>query len=92
MGRFAFRPALLLKGRRFRWLSGFEGKPFHPPLTDVTVGAYVIGPIFGLIAFFLPESAWSARLFEAGGWVILAGAITERLGYHEYELLFEMFG
>lgn len=76
MRRFSFRPGLELRGRRFRGLSGFEGKPLHPPLTDVTVGAYVIGPVFDLTAFFFIGSDWSDELFVAGGWVILLGAIV----------------
>lgn len=76
MRRFSFRPGLELRGRRFRGLSGFEGKPLHPPLTDVTVGAYVIGPVFGVIAFAFRDSAWSQDLFRAAGWVVLLGAIT----------------
>lgn len=76
MRRFSFRPGLELRGRRFRGLSGFEGKPLHPPLTDVTVGAYVIGPVFGVIAFVFRDSPWSQDLFRAAGWVVLLGAIT----------------
>jgi uncharacterized membrane protein len=76
MQRFSFRPGLELRGRQFRGLSGFAGKPLHPPLTDLTVGAYVIGPAFDLIAFLFPNSSWAPELFEAGGWVVLAGALT----------------
>ena len=39
MRTFSFRPALTLKGRKFKGLRGFAGKPFHPPLTDIPVGA-----------------------------------------------------
>jgi uncharacterized membrane protein len=73
---FSFKPGLALKGRKFKGFRGFAGKPFHPPLTDVTVGAYVIGPIFDVIAFFGGDSSWAGDLFKAGGWVILAGAIS----------------
>lgn len=76
MRRFAFRPALELRGRKFKGLRGFAGKPFHPPLTDVTVGAYTIGPVLTLIAFVFKNSAWAGDLYKAGGYVILAGAIT----------------
>jgi uncharacterized membrane protein len=73
---FSFKPGLAIKGRKFKGLRGFAGKPFHPPLTDVTVGAYVIGPVFDIIAFVFKDSSWSGDLFKAGGWVILAGAIS----------------
>ncbi|MBV9410488.1 MAG: DUF2231 domain-containing protein [Acidimicrobiia bacterium] len=42
MRRFSFRPSLTLKGRKFKGLRGFAGKPFHPPLTDVPIGAYTV--------------------------------------------------
>ena len=73
---FSFKPGLAIKGRKFKGLRGFAGKPFHPPLTDVTVGAYVIGPIFDLIALIFSDSSWSGDLFKAGGWILLAGAIS----------------
>jgi hypothetical protein len=31
---FSIRPAMSLKGRRFKGLRGWSGKPLHPPLTD----------------------------------------------------------
>jgi hypothetical protein len=37
--RFSFRPALTLRGRDFKGPRGWAGKPLHPPLTDVPVGA-----------------------------------------------------
>ena len=37
MRKFAVRPALTLKGRKFKGLRGFAGKPFHPPLTDIPI-------------------------------------------------------
>lgn len=74
--RFSFQPGLGVRGRKFKGLRGFAGKPLHPPLTDVTVGAYTIGPILTLIAFVFGDSEWSSDLYKAGGWVILAGAIS----------------
>ena len=79
MRRVSFRPGLGVRGRQFRGLRGFAGKPFHPPLTDVTVGAYVIGPALDLIAFVFKDEAWSGDLFRAGGWVIVLGAATSLL-------------
>jgi uncharacterized membrane protein len=73
---FSFKPGLTLKGRKFKGLRGFAGKPFHPPMTDVTVGAYTIGPIFDIVALLFKDSSWADDLFKAGGWVILAGAIS----------------
>ncbi len=57
MRRFSFAPGLDLRGRKFKGLRGFAGKPSHPPLTDVTIGAYTIGPILTLVAFLFRDSS-----------------------------------
>ena len=76
MRRFSFQPPLELRGRKFKGLRGLAGKPFHPPLTDVTVGAYTIGPILLIIAFFFKDSSWAEDAQKAGNWVLLIGAIS----------------
>jgi uncharacterized membrane protein len=76
MRRFSFQPALEVRGRKFKGLRGLAGKPFHPPLTDVTVGAYTIGPILLILAFFFKDSSWTADAQKAGNWVLLIGAIS----------------
>lgn len=76
MKRFSFRPALEFRGRKFKGLRGFAGKPFHPPLTDVPVGAYVIGPALDVVAFLFRHSSWSSDVYRAGGYAILVGAIV----------------
>jgi uncharacterized membrane protein len=76
MRRFSFRPPLELRGRKFKGLRGFAGKPFHPPLTDVTVGAYTIAPTLLLIAFLFKDSSWAEDAQKAGAWVLLIGGIT----------------
>lgn len=42
MRTFSFRPSLTMRGRKFKGLRGWAGKPLHPPLTDVPVGAYML--------------------------------------------------
>jgi hypothetical protein len=59
MRRFSFRPALEFRGRKFRGLRGFAGKLFHPPLTDLTTGAYIISPILLILAFLFKDSTWA---------------------------------
>lgn len=76
MRRFSFRPGLHLKGRAFHGLRGFAGKPFHPPLTDLPIGAYTIGPVFDIISFIFRHQAWAPGLFKAGGYTLLAGAVA----------------
>jgi uncharacterized membrane protein len=76
MRTFSFRPALDLRGRKFKGLRGYAGKPFHPPLTDVTVGAYTIGPILDLISFLFRSSSWAENAHIAAAMVLLVGAIS----------------
>jgi uncharacterized membrane protein len=76
MRTFSFRPAMEFRGRKFKGLRGFAGKPFHPPLTDVPVGAYIIGPVLDLIAFVARDSAWADDVYRAGGFTLLVGAVV----------------
>lgn len=76
MRRFSFQPGLEFRGRKFKGLRGFAGKPFHPPLTDVTVGAYTIAPILLILAFLFQTSSWAEDAQKAGAWVLLIGGIS----------------
>ena len=76
MARFSFRPGLELRGRKFRGLRGFAGKPAHPPLTDVPIGAYVIGPTLDVIAYLWKGSTWAPDVHKAAGYVLLIGGIV----------------
>jgi uncharacterized membrane protein len=74
--RFAFRPALTLRGRKFFGLRGFSGKPSHPPLTDIPIGAYMLAAAGDLISWLWRDASWSQDLYHAAGWVMIAGAIV----------------
>src|SRR5213075_1988465 len=50
MTKFALRPTLTLKGRTFKGLRGWSGKPLHPPLTDFPIAAYVLAALFDVIS------------------------------------------
>jgi uncharacterized membrane protein len=76
MARFSFRPALTLKGRKFFGLRGFAGKPFHPPLTDVPIGAYVLAATFDLISLIWRDQSWAREFFRAGTFVLIGGVIV----------------
>lgn len=76
MRRLSFRPALELRGRKFKGLRGLAGKPFHPPLTDITVGAYTIAPLLLIVAFLFKDSSWAEDMQKAGAWVLLIGGIS----------------
>jgi uncharacterized membrane protein len=77
MRRFSFRPALTLRGRTFKGLRGWAGKPLHPPLTDVPVGAYVLAAGFDLISFVAgDDQPWARDFYRAASFALIGGAIV----------------
>ena len=76
MRTFSFRPALTLKGRKFKGPRGFAGKPFHPPLTDIPVGAYLLAPSFDVISFLGSDQEWARDFYRAATFTIIGGAIV----------------
>ena len=82
---FSVRPAMSLKGRKFKGLRGWSGKPLHPPLTDFPIVAYVLAAVFDVISFFAAygnDAAEGAKsgvahdFFVAATYVIIAGGIV----------------
>jgi uncharacterized membrane protein len=77
MRRFSVRPALTLKGRRFKGLRGWSGKPLHPPLTDLPIAAYVLAAVFDVISAVAgKDNAWARELWHAGTYAFVAGAVV----------------
>lgn len=77
MALFSIKPTMNLKGRQFRGLRGFTGKPFHPPLTDIPVAAYVLAAVFDVIAFIAGrDSTVDHSFFLAATYTIIAGAVV----------------
>jgi uncharacterized membrane protein len=81
MRRFTFGPPLVIKGRQNKGLRGFAGKPYHPPLTDVPVTAYLFAAVFDVLSIALHDShqALGHQLFLAGTWTLLGGAAVSVL-------------
>lgn len=79
MRMLSFRPALTLKGRKFKGLRGWAGKPFHPPLTDIPVGAYMLVAAFDVISFVGQDQEWARDFYRAGTFTIIGGAIVSVL-------------
>ncbi|MEA2446444.1 MAG: putative rane protein [Actinomycetota bacterium] len=76
---FSFKPSLSFKGRKFKGIRGFSGKPFHPPLTDIPVTAYFLLAIFDLIsyiAFKMGHVEVAQDFYVSATNVVLAGAIV----------------
>ena len=76
MRHFSFRPALTFRGRTFKGLRGFSGKPLHPPLTDVPIGAYVIAAAFDVVSFIGSHTAWQREFYQAATFTFIAGALV----------------
>jgi uncharacterized membrane protein len=73
--RFSVRPALTLKGRTFKGLRGWSGKPLHPPLTDLPIAAYLLAAVFDVISAIAgKDHAWARELWHAGTYLFVGGA------------------
>jgi len=81
MRTFSFRPALTLRARAPRGPGGgWEGKPLHPPLTDVPVGAYVLAAAFDVISFVAgDDQPWARDFYRAASFVLIGGAAVSVL-------------
>src|SRR5947207_12606517 len=79
MRRFSVRPTLTLRGRRFKGLRGWSGKPTHPPLTDFPVAAYVLAAAFDVISALGRHETWAQDFFRAGTYVFIGGAAVSVL-------------
>src|SRR5689334_11356519 len=76
MRKVSVRPTLTMRGRTFKGLRGWSGKPTHPPLTDLPVAAYLIAAVFDVIAFAGQDESWSRDFFRAATFVFIAGAVA----------------
>ena len=77
MRLFSIRPAITLRGRRFRGIRGWEGKPTHPPLTDFPIVSYVLAAAFDLLSFVAADgSALGRNAFVAATFVTVTGLVA----------------
>jgi uncharacterized membrane protein len=79
MRSFSFRPALTLRGRTFKGLRGWAGKPLHPPLTDIPVGAYMLAAAFDVISAVGNDQEWSRDFYRAASFTLIGGAAVSVL-------------
>ncbi len=74
MKKLSVRPTLTLKGRTFKGLRGWSGKPLHPPLTDFPIAAYVFAAAFDVMSVIGgKDHAWARELWHAGTYTFVAG-------------------
>jgi uncharacterized membrane protein len=78
---FSIRPALTLRGRRFRGLRGWAGKPTHPPLTDFPIVAYVIAAICDVVSLVAKGNAPAGGVDPVAHDFFMAGTIVMAIGY-----------
>ena len=76
MPALSFRPSLTLRGRKFKGLRGWAGKPLHPPLTDVPVGAYILVAGFDLVSFLGQDQEWARDFYRAGTFALAGGLLV----------------
>lgn len=76
MRLFSIRPGITFRGRKFKGMRGWAGKPTHPPLTDIPITAYVFAGIFDLISFIKGSGDVAHSFFVAATYVLIAGAIV----------------
>jgi uncharacterized membrane protein len=80
MRHFSFRPSFTVRGRTFKGIRGWSGKPLHPPLTDIPVGAYMLAAAFDVISFAAgEEQPWARDFYRAASFVLIGGAIVSVL-------------
>ena len=80
MRKFSVRPTLTLKGRTFKGLRGWSGKPLHPPLTDIPITAYLFGAAFDVLSVIGGKHhAWAREMWHAGTFVFVGGGIVSLL-------------
>src|SRR6185369_14045661 len=83
---YSVKPAITIKGRQFRGVRGWAGKPTHPPFTDFPIAAYLFAAAFDVISYFAAKkgstytvSSLAHDSFAAGTYVIMAGAVFSLL-------------
>ena len=76
MRHFSVAPSLTVRGRARKGLRGMSGKPFHPPLTDIPIAAYLFAAVFDVLSGALHPSHrdLAEQLYRAGTWTFLGGA------------------
>lgn len=80
MPTFSVRPTFTMRGRKFKGLRGWAGKPLHPPLTDIPVAAYLFVAVFDVISFLGGnDHAWSRDFYRAASFTLIGGAAVSVL-------------
>jgi uncharacterized membrane protein len=80
---YSIKPTITLRGRRFRGIRGWKGKPSHPPLTDFPIAYYILAAGCDVVSFVAASNEPAGRVdrtahdfFVAATIAIIAGAIV----------------
>lgn len=76
MRSLSFRPSLTIRGRKFKGPRGWAGKPFHPPLTDIPVGAYLLAFAFDVISALGHDESWARDFYRAASFALVGGVVV----------------
>ena len=77
MSKFSIKPTLTMKGRKFNGIRGWNGKPTHPPLTDIPIGAYVLAAGFDLLSTIGGNShEWARTMWHGATYLMIAGVVV----------------
>lgn len=76
MRMLSVRPSFTMRGRAFKGLRGWSGKPLHPPLTDIPIGAYLFAAVFDVVSYLGDERSWSHDFYRAASFVLIGGAVV----------------
>ena len=80
MPTFSVRPTFTMRGRKFKGLRGWAGKPLHPPLTDIPIAAYLFVAAFDVISYVGgADHGWSHDFYRAGSFTLIGGAAVSVL-------------
>lgn len=77
MRKFSVKPAITIKGRKFKGIRGWAGKPTHPPLTDIPIGAFVLAAGLDVLSAIGGKGhTWTREMWHAGTFMFVAGIVV----------------
>jgi uncharacterized membrane protein len=79
MRMLSVRPSFTMRGRTFKGLRGWSGKPLHPPLTDIPIAAYLFAAVFDVVSYLGEDKGWSHDFYRAASFVLIGGAAVSVL-------------
>ncbi|MBA3654358.1 MAG: DUF2231 domain-containing protein [Actinobacteria bacterium] len=69
-----------MRGRSFKGMRGWSGKPLHPPLTDFPIAAYLLAAVFDVVSAVAGQDhTWARELWHAGTYTFIGGAAVSVL-------------